>query len=220
MSSNLSQVYADLSARGMSLHASITATKRKRDDTLHRLGTHMQALAEHKEEHALQSTSIEVLKEIIDQMSREHIEKVQSLVTFALQTIFYDRDYALEIEVEDKRNNKSAEFYLVEQRPDGALKASFNDSIGGGILSVVGFVLQVFYISYFKLRPIIFCDESFSQLSEQYIDGLMEFIEKLAEKKEFRVVLISHDPRLIPKAQKVYRVTDGLVTVEEAGNAS
>ena len=163
-------------------------------------------------EYKLQEKSIIVMKELIDKLSQQHIKKLVDLLSFALKTIFYDKNYSVELKVENKRDSKSAQFFLVERIGEETLRYDFEDGIGGGILAVVGFVLQVFYLGYFKLAKIIFCDESFSQISDQYIDGLMSFIHKLSEKRGFIFVLISHDKRLIDRGDKVYEVEDGVVT--------
>lgn len=165
-----------------------------------------------REEYKLQEKSIIVMKELIDKLSQQHIKKLVDLLSFALKTIFYDKNYSVELKVENKRDSKSAQFFLVERIEEEVLKYDFEDGIGGGILAIVGFVLQVFYLGYFKLAKIIFCDESFSQISDQYIDGLMSFIQKLSEKKGFIFVLISHDKRLIDRGDKVYEVENGVVT--------
>ena len=163
-------------------------------------------------EYKLQEKSIIVMKELIDKLSQQHIKKLVDLLSFALKTIFYDKNYSVELKVENKRDSKSAQFFLVERIGEETLRYDFEDGIGGGILAVVGFVLQVFYLGYFKLAKIIFCDESFSQISDQYIDGLMSFIHKLSDKRGFIFVLVSHDKRLIDRGDKVYEVEDGVIT--------
>ena len=165
-----------------------------------------------REEYKLQEKSIIIMKELIDKLSQQHVKKLVDILSFALKTIFYDKNYSVELKIENKRDSKSAQFFLVEKIGEEVLRYDFEDGIGGGILAVVGFVLQVFYLGYFKLAKIIFCDESFSQISNQYVDGLMNFIHKLSEKKGFIFVLISHDKRLIDRGDKVYEVEDGIVT--------
>ena len=114
----------------------------------------------------------------------------------------------------DKRNAKTAEFYLVSEVNGETIKSSFNDSIGGGIMAVVGFLLQVYYLGYLNRAPILFCDESFSQVSERYIDTLVDFINELAKQKDFIIVLITHDVRLMGKSKTMYKVNQGKITRE------
>jgi len=167
-------------------------------------------IASLNEDMQIQDSSLVIMKEIIDKISEEHINRVVEMLRFAMQTIFYDKNYSIDIELGDKRTNKQAEFWLIETRPDGeVIRASFDDGIGGGILAVVGFVLQIFYIGYFKQSKVLFCDEAFSQVSDQYIESLMEFIKQLSTKKGYIFVLISHDPRLNVYADYIYQVLDG-----------
>ena len=78
-------------------------------------------------------------------------------------------------------------------------------------------VLEVTSIQYFNLNRVIFCDESFSQLSESYIDGLMEFINQLADKRGYKIILISHDNRLTPEAKRLYKVSKGNIKMIKGG---
>ena len=208
--------YELLKSKAINLNSDISASRRKLRDSEDRLSDMEDKIDNLKDNRKVQSQAVEILKEVIDKMSRDHIEKVEDLVTFGLQTIFYDRDYALKIEVTEKRNNKAAELYILESR-DGEVIKCTEDEVGGGVRVVIGFILQVFYIQYFEQNRVIFADEAFSELSDSYIDGLMEFINQLAEKRGFKIVLISHDNRLTPNADRVYRVEKGEVSLEKEG---
>ena len=170
----------------------------------------------------IQETSIKVIKEIIDALSQEHIQRICDLITYGLKTIFYDRDYQIEVLLGDKRSNKTAELFLVEDKtnPDGTheiIRSSFSDSIGGGVIAVVGVILQVFYLGYLNQAPILFMDESLSQVSSEYVPNLMSFIKELARQKGFIFVLVSHDTRIINYADKKYQVDQGIVTEVKDG---
>lgn len=166
-----------------------------------------------KESVLVQETSIQILKEVIDRISQEHIGRIVDLLTYALQTIFYDMDYSVEVVMGDKRNNKTAEFYLVDKTdPKKIIRSSFVDGTGGGVLAVIGFVLQVYYIGYLNQAPIMFVDEGFSQVSSHYIDTLVGFINELSEQRDFIFVLISHDDRLTQYAKRTYQVERGEIS--------
>lgn len=169
-------------------------------------------LEKEKESLMIQGNAIDVLKEIVDKMSQQHIERIVELLTYALNTIFYDKDYSVEVILGDKRNAKTAEFQLVERTEDQVIRSSFDEGIGGGIIAIVGCVLQVYYIGMLKLAPIIFIDEGFSQVSSQYIEPLLQFIEELANMKKFIFVLVTHDTRLMHRAVRTYEVNEGVVT--------
>ena len=172
------------------------------------------------EEIAVQQETVTSYKEVLDILSKEQIIKIQSLVTVALHTIFHDRDYSLDIVFGERGLERTVELVLVEKRrfetsageEDVELRTPFEDGIGGGVMVVVGFLLQVYFIVYFDLEKVMFCDESFSQLSDIYLPNLLEFIKSLCEQKGFRIVLISHDPRITANADFVYQMEDGVVT--------
>ena len=82
---------------------------------------------------------------------------------------------------------------------------------GFGIKTIIGFILQVYFILYHKLSPIIFIDEGFSNLSLQYIPYLRSLLTSLKEEYGFIFVLVSHDPRLIDIADQTYEVKNGEV---------
>lgn len=172
-----------------------------------------QNLADEKDSLNVQQFAIDCLKEIMDKMSQEHVERIVNLLTYALQTIFYDKDYSVEIVTSDKRNVKTAEISLVERQEDKVIRSSFDD-IGGGVVAVCGLVLQVYYCNVLKQAPILFLDEQLSQVSENYVPTLMQFVKELASTKDLIMVLISHDNRYISYADKTYRVDDGQVKEE------
>lgn len=203
--------YDKLKSKAISINSDIQASRRKLRENEDKLKSKEKKIEKLNFNIEIQEKATELLKELIDEMSKEHIERVEDMLTYGLQTIFYDRNYAIKIKIEDKRNYKVADFYLLEEREGYVRETEFEDSIGGGVRVVVGFILQVFYIQYFNLKRIIFLDEAFSELSESYIDGLIEFINQLSEKKGFRFVLISHDSRINPYADKLYRVENGVV---------
>lgn len=166
--------------------------------------------------------SSNVLKEIVDRVSEEQVQRIVTLVTHALREIFYDKQYSLEISVSDKRGTKCAELYLTEvvENEEGKkslLRVPFEDSIGGGVLTVVGFILRVYFLGYFNQSPLILCDEYFSQVSDQYIPTLMAFIRQLANLQKFIFVCIFHDDRFKSYGDRFFVVNDGHVEQQSKG---
>ena len=78
-------------------------------------------------------------------------------------------------------------------------------------------ILQVFYLGYLNQAPVLFMDESLSQVSSEYVPNLMSFIKELARQKGFIFVLVSHDTRIINYADKKYQVDQGIVTEVKDG---
>lgn len=215
---SLASDYRALKALAIKKQSEIETTKRQLVSNQDKLQAVQKLLDEAKDSQTRQLEAIQVLKQIIDKMSQDHINRIRKLVTYALKTIFFDKDYAFEIEVDDARNTKNAYFYLLERvvvdGKEKIIKSDFDDGIGQGVRTIVGFTLQVFYIGYFQQSPVMFLDEAFTYVSDQYIPYLMEFLNQLSEKKDFIFVLVSHDPRIIPYANRVYSVKNGTVTLE------
>ena len=155
--------------------------------------------------------AISYMKELIDALSRTHINHLEKLLNSAVTTIFFDRKYKIQFEVSEYRNSNCLSIYLIETQEDGLeIKTDIKDN-GFGIKTIIGFILQVYFILYHKLSPIIFIDEGFSNLSLQYIPYLRSLLTSLKEEYGFIFVLVSHDPRLIDIADQTYEVKNGEV---------
>ena len=155
--------------------------------------------------------AISYMKELIDALSRTHINHLEKLLNSAVTTIFFDRKYKIQFEVSEYRNSNCLSIYLIETQEDGLeIKTDIKDN-GFGIKTIIGFILQVYFILYHKLSPIIFIDEGFSNLSLQYIPYLRSLLTSLKEEYGFIFVLVSHDIRLIDIADLKYEVRNGEV---------
>lgn len=171
-----------------------------------------------KENLLVQEASIKILREIIDIMSKEFIDSLVDLLTYALQTIFDDKDYSVKILLKESRNSKQADIILVSKTDEGIIESPIPDNCGGGITAVVGLILQVFFIQYFKLNKILVIDEGLSQISKDYMVNTMMFLKMLAKERGFKFLMIAHDPRIIKYADFMYRMDMGnLIEVDVNG---
>ena len=176
-------------------------------------------LLQAKEKVLVQEASIKVLREIIDIMSKEFIDSIVDLMTYSLQTIFYDRDYSVKILLKESRNSKQAEILLVDKKEDGSIiESPIPDNCGGGIVAVLGLVLQVFFIQYFKLNKILIIDEGLSQISSGYIKPTMQFMKMLSDERGFKFLFICHDIRFIKYADYQYEMIQGKLKEVDVNN--
>lgn len=200
--------------RALAINRELDIASRQSADAEHDLSIALAKYNQLTETQAELTGCLTTVKQILDVLSTKHIDQIKKLLDIALRTIFYDRQYSVELEFDDKRGARTVEFFLIEHVTDEEgnpqiIKSAFDGGIGGGVLCVVGFVLQVYYIFYYKLNPILFADEAFSQLSDQYIDNLMVFIKQLADQRGMKIVLVAHDPRFIERADRTYQVEEG-----------
>lgn len=151
------------------------------------------------------------LEKLINLKSEKFIRRIEGLITYGLKSIFFDEDYSCEIRID---KNSAASIHLVTTDDEGnKITPNIRDAVGGGVRTVIGLLIQFFTIFHTGAEPILFVDEGFSEVSDLYIPRLMAFIKEMADKKDMKVVLITHDDRLKTYADAVYKVEDG-VTVK------
>lgn len=156
-------------------------------------------------------SAISYMKEIIDLLSRTHIDHLEKLLNSAVSTIFFDKNYSIRFEVSEYRNSNCLSINLIETLDDETEIVTDIKDNGFGIKTIVGFILQIYFILYHKLSPILFIDEGFSSLSDQYIPYLRSLLNSLKEEYGFIFVLIAHDLRFIQIADLRYEVHNGEV---------
>ncbi|MFB0972853.1 MAG: ATPase, partial [Neofamilia sp.] len=71
--------------------------------------------------------------------------QIENLTTRSLRYIF-DKDYKFEIDITEKRNASSAEFYIVEENENGTVKIKPEISKGGGIVDIVSLALRLSFL--------------------------------------------------------------------------
>ncbi len=158
--------------------------------------------------------AVEYMKEIVDLLSRSHIDHLEKLLNSAVETIFYDKNYKIEFEISEYRNSNCLDIYLIDIQEDGTkVRTNIKDN-GFGIKTVIGFILQVYFILYHKLSPVMFVDEGFSAISSNYLPYLKSLFNNLRDKYGFIFVLVAHDIRFLDLADKMYEVKNGEVRLK------
>lgn len=146
-------------------------------------------------------------------------QTIEELVTRGLQTIFGPE---LSFHVVQTQRGKIPEVKfvvrsLVQSKP---IETSVMDSRGGGMASVVGFLLRLVVLLLNKetTDPILILDESFSHVSVEYESALVEFIRELLAKTRVQIVLVTHRMESLNEvADKRYKfkLVKGVTQVEE-----
>lgn len=140
---------------------------------------------------------------------------VEALVDRALRAVFTDRDYKFVIEQETKRGASSISFTLVE----GGVETDVWDDGGLGVADIVGFALRAAYIVLYrpKVRPILFWDEPFKNLSVDYVPNAARFVRKVADELGLQIVVVTHNPAFVAEADQVFRLekVDGVCRAVE-----
>ena len=161
---------------------------------------------------ALLEKSKPYIDDIIDKFSETSLKRLEELLTLGVSRIFQDRDYRVEIKVSEKRSSKCAELYLI----DGGHAFMMRDScVAGGILVVVGFLIQVFYVANLDVSKTLFLDEALSNISTQYLDNFFSFVKELSEQIGLTFILITHDNRFLEYADRIYKVNNGIYSLDK-----
>lgn len=165
-----------------------------------------------KKEHNYE-LAVDLMKKLAEGMSKSQISHLEVLINSALSTIFYDRQYSVELIITELRNTNNLQIILNEVIDDGSVIKTKLEDNGFGVKSVIGFILQVYFIIYYKQYPILFLDEAFTQLSKQYLPYLKSLISDLANKYGFTFVLVTHDRDIMELADRTYIVEKGNVSL-------
>lgn len=158
--------------------------------------------------------SYEYLDKLVKEESGKFIKKLNDILDYGIKTIIFDKDYSVDIRVSD--NNK-ATIHLVYEDDNGYLVEPEIGNCGGGIRTIVGVLMQIFFILLYKCEPILFLDEALSQVSSTYLPNFFGLLKEMADKNDLKILLITHDVRFNDYADRVYKVKDGHVLEIDGG---
>lgn len=152
-------------------------------------------------------------KLILEKLTYESKHKLEEFLTFALRNIFPDRSYSIKLEIKEEAKRPGLEIVLEEN----GIEQEIKDAVGGGILSVLGLLLQIYYLEVYDLTKIMFIDEGLKEVSkseienESYLDNVLAFLKYLSEEKDYRFVIVTHDESVKKYADRTYEIVRGEV---------
>jgi DNA repair exonuclease SbcCD ATPase subunit len=143
----------------------------------------------------------QTLKVIGENKKKATTGMIERVVGLAIKEVFgFDYQFIIEVSSEKKVLTK---FKL--KRPDG-LELDLMNSVGGGLIDVVSFVLRALILS--SLRPkreqIMFMDESFSRVSKEYIPKVASLLKSLSKQLNMRYLIVTHNSDLADAATNSY----------------
>lgn len=119
-------------------------------------------------------------------LSASSIKQCEELANSAIEAVF-DLSYTVEYSVMDSK------FYL--NKGDGNLTDLANAE-GGGLISVISFVFQVYLLIKMGKRRFLAYDEAFTQISTKYFYNFFDFLKKLGSDLDIEILLVTHDTRV------------------------
>jgi hypothetical protein len=144
-----------------------------------------------------------ILTELVREQSNIKIGEIENIVNEGLKVVFSDN---IEIKIISSiLNNKTT--YHIDITQNGV--HGTQESFGGGVLAVISLCLRVVMIIYCKRDRILFLDESLGFVSEVYQPNLSNFISQLCKRLGFNITLISHQPKMVAYADRIYEAYKG-----------
>jgi DNA repair exonuclease SbcCD ATPase subunit len=150
-----------------------------------------------------------VLNEFSKISQEQFKEKIESLVTMVIQSVF-DRPFTFHLEFEKKRSKVECVPIIKENGNEFSPK----HDMGGGILDLIGFAFRVvlWSIESPRSRNIFILDESFIWTGS-LITRVGHALKILSQKLKIQIILVSHENDLIEICDRAWRIShDGTMS--------
>jgi DNA repair exonuclease SbcCD ATPase subunit len=137
--------------------------------------------------------------------------KFEQLISYALTLIFSDHFKQFRLNAGVERNQVVLNPTLVFDVDGGVeVTSEIMGAHGGGPSDVIGFMLKLLVVIFngkSKVRPILFLDETFSHLSDEYLPAMGEVIRKFVDEldSDLQVVLVTHQKEFVDVADVAYK---------------
>lgn len=155
----------------------------------------------------------------------QHISKLQmnrmkeafeSFITNGLTAVFPEIEQKAVLEFSERGNLREVDFLISRKMGERWVTVSPYHSSSGGICSVYSFLLRLALLLQQKKGNILntlVMDESFSMVSSEYQENLMNFLKSLG----LQVILVSHNQKYIREGEAIIRIRieDGVSVIEQ-----
>jgi DNA repair exonuclease SbcCD ATPase subunit len=148
-----------------------------------------------------------VLTEVAQNTQQRFKDKVESLVTMAIQNI-YDRPLQFHMEIERKRNKMECRLTVTEiVNGKERVYDDFEEDIAGGLIDVISFACRVVLWSLQtpRSRNVLILDEPMKNMGKLITLG-GQVLREISHKLNFQLLIITHEEELMGIADRSYRV--------------
>ncbi len=144
-----------------------------------------------------------IIQTVAEQTQKQIEYHISNLVSLALASVFPD-PYEFKIQFVQRRNRTEADLIFIKDGNEGTPI----DVSGGGPLDVASFALRASIWSIKPTRNVLILDEPFGFVSRDLQYKCSEMVKMISEKLNVQIIMVSHIPELIAKADKVVGVTN------------
>lgn len=167
-----------------------------------RLSELEQMLVSIRDEQSLLETSKEVLVQVRNVLTKTSLDYCEKLATSAVQTIF-------KFNAEVKYAPSDNKFYLVFL--DTGYRSDLSANEGGGCKVVISLIFMIYLLVKTGTRRLVFADEAWTQVSDEYFPTFLSFIRQLCKELDFDICLVSHDVRIsLEDVDMAYVISEGV----------
>lgn len=166
-------------------------------------------IKELEEKKAMNVKALAVLDKAIQIISANGIGKIESIVSDGLNLVF---DQDLQLILERKEGVKGDSYRIMVKQGD--VIGPPIDTMGGGVVNVISFLLRVIMIQRFKLNKVIILDEAFNNVSADHLPKVSEMLRSLCDDHGYTILSITQAPLLASAAERVFRVEKGPLLCE------
>lgn len=144
-----------------------------------------------------------IIQTVAEQTQKQIEYHISNLVSLALASVFPD-PYEFKIQFVQRRNRTEADLIFIKDDNEGTPI----DVSGGGPLDVASFALRASIWSIKPTRNVLILDEPFGFVSRDLQYKCSEMVKMISEKLNIQIIMVSHIPELIDKADRVFTVTN------------
>lgn len=180
----------------------LRARKQAVDD---QLGVARKTMAdlETKKAHLVKTSA--VLDKLTQEVAAKGVGRVEHVVTQGLQVVFGPRVSCV-LEKKEGAKGTSYKVKLKVQTADGDVVGDPMGSFGGGPVNVMAFLLRVLMLHRFKLARMLVLDETFNNVSREYLGAVSALLKTLTEDHGYTIFAVTHQPELAARADLAYQV--------------
>lgn len=146
-----------------------------------------------------------MLEQVVLQVDELIHNYIDMPITAALQTIY--QDPSLGVKTLINRAGDRMEASIEIRRGNEVISGPVLDSVGGGVIDVIGFVLRLCVFRLLKGRGPIVVDEPFRHVNREALYRAAEFVRQIADDLGIQVIMVTHNEILTNAASNVIRLT-------------
>ena len=144
-----------------------------------------------------------VITELAKATQDEAKERIEKLVSLAIQSVFDDRDFSFMMKFERKNNRVYATPLVMEYGEEYDPK----EDMGGGIIDIISLALKIvlWHMQDPRKRNVLILDEPF-RFTGKLITKAGYMLKFISDKLDLQIIMVSHEDELIDICDWVYRI--------------